>query len=184
LVRHPSVRELLARIDTSAGCSIKDSFATLDLGAYGFSVLFDAQWIVRPATEVAPTSTGLAWEVIREPEDLTRWERVWRGDDGPEGLFRPELLTNDAVVFLAARRHDQVAAGAVLNRASNAVVGISNMFSDALDVAACWSDCIATASSMFSGATLVGYESGEMLESARAHGFEATGALRVWVSDG
>ena len=99
LVRHPSVQQLLARIDTSAGCSIKDSFETLDLSAYGFSVLFDAQWIVRPATEVTPTSTGLAWEVIREPEALTRWESVWRGDDGPEGLFRPKLLTNDAVAF-------------------------------------------------------------------------------------
>jgi hypothetical protein len=29
---------LLARIDTSVGCSIKDSFASLDLAAHGFPV--------------------------------------------------------------------------------------------------------------------------------------------------
>jgi hypothetical protein len=34
-----SVSELLARIDTSVGCSIKASFASLDMAAYGFRVL-------------------------------------------------------------------------------------------------------------------------------------------------
>ncbi len=44
---HPNVDadELLARIDTSAGASVKDSFATLDLAPYGFDVLFDAVWV-------------------------------------------------------------------------------------------------------------------------------------------
>lgn len=46
LVPHPSAPDLLARIDTSAGCSIKDSFASMDMTTYGFRVLFDAQWIV------------------------------------------------------------------------------------------------------------------------------------------
>jgi hypothetical protein len=43
LVPHPSVSDLLTRIDSAAGCSIKDSFSTLDLTSYGFKVLFDAQ---------------------------------------------------------------------------------------------------------------------------------------------
>jgi hypothetical protein len=59
-VPHPSVPELLARIDTSAG--IKDSFASLDLTACGFRVRFDAQWIVRrgPAIPSGPDDAGRA----------------------------------------------------------------------------------------------------------------------------
>ena len=37
-----AVASLLARVDRTAGCSIKDSFATLDLTGAGFRVLFDA----------------------------------------------------------------------------------------------------------------------------------------------
>ena len=39
-------RDLLARIDATGGCSVKDSFGALDLDAYGFRVLLDAHWIV------------------------------------------------------------------------------------------------------------------------------------------
>jgi hypothetical protein len=44
------------------GCSIKDSFASLDLTARGFRVLFDAQWIVRrgPAIPPGPDDAGRA----------------------------------------------------------------------------------------------------------------------------
>ena len=54
LVPRLSVPELLARIDTSVGCSIKDSCASLDLTGYGFRVLFDAQWIVHRGRAVPP----------------------------------------------------------------------------------------------------------------------------------
>src|SRR3954462_805415 len=50
----PSVGDVLSRIDTSAGCSVKDSFATLDLAEDGFRVLFEAEWIHRPAAAPAP----------------------------------------------------------------------------------------------------------------------------------
>ena len=43
------IEALLSRIDRTAGCSIKDSFSTLDLTAEGFVVLFDAQWLWRAA---------------------------------------------------------------------------------------------------------------------------------------
>ncbi len=39
LVPEPPVADLLARIDTSPGCSIKDSYAALDLSPHGFRVL-------------------------------------------------------------------------------------------------------------------------------------------------
>src|SRR5690349_13349736 len=46
LIPDLSVPDLLARIDSSAGCSIKDSFASLNLTEHGFRLLFEAQWIV------------------------------------------------------------------------------------------------------------------------------------------
>jgi hypothetical protein len=45
---------VLAGLDLSPGCSVKDSFADLDLAPYGFTVLFDAQWIHRPAWTGGP----------------------------------------------------------------------------------------------------------------------------------
>lgn len=61
---------LTARIDTAVpGASIKDSFADLDLTEAGFQVLFEAQWIHRPAS--APTiPSGLAWDVAGDPDML------------------------------------------------------------------------------------------------------------------
>ncbi len=53
--------EVLDRIDRSPGASVKDSFATLDLSAHGFSVLFDAQWIYHDPAEV---TADLPWQVI------------------------------------------------------------------------------------------------------------------------
>ncbi|MGE7387361.1 hypothetical protein ACQKM2_17955, partial [Streptomyces sp. NPDC004126] len=47
--------EVLAGVNTAApGCSVKDSFAALDLAPAGFEVLFGAQWIHRPAGPGAP----------------------------------------------------------------------------------------------------------------------------------
>src|SRR5947207_3033271 len=43
-----SVPELLARIDVSPGCSVKDSFDSLDLTAHGFRTLFEAEWFALP----------------------------------------------------------------------------------------------------------------------------------------
>src|SRR4051794_38055707 len=36
---------VLARVEGGTGCSVKDSFADLDLAPSGFQVLFDATWI-------------------------------------------------------------------------------------------------------------------------------------------
>ncbi|WP_312026902.1 hypothetical protein [Streptomyces sp. WAC 06725] len=70
---------LLSRIDTvSPGCSVKDSFACLDLTPAGFEVLFEAQWIHRPApapTAQAPASAHtptyqITWDALTAPDDL------------------------------------------------------------------------------------------------------------------
>ncbi len=59
---HPGATpaDLLPRIDTaSVGCSVKDSFATLDLTPDGFTELFGAQWIHRPAGAPVPATPRL-----------------------------------------------------------------------------------------------------------------------------
>lgn len=57
--------DVLRGIDLSPGCSVKDSFAALDLTAAGFEVLFGAAWIHRPA---APPAVLPVWR--RDPADL------------------------------------------------------------------------------------------------------------------
>lgn len=42
---------LLDRIETGPGASVKDSFADLDLTPFGFEILFEATWLVRPADD-------------------------------------------------------------------------------------------------------------------------------------
>jgi hypothetical protein len=42
-----AVEAVLSRIDTGAGCSVKDSFDDLDLDSAGFRPLFRAAWIAR-----------------------------------------------------------------------------------------------------------------------------------------
>jgi hypothetical protein len=148
LVPDPSIPDLLARIDTAVGCSIKDSFASLDMTAYGFRVLFDAQWIVHRATAVPPSVDGARWEVVCDRAGLAAWERAWRGTNGPPGVFRPELFDHDSVSVLAARAGGDVVAGAVLNRSST-VIGISNFFTRDPGGAASWSGCLALAASSF-----------------------------------
>jgi hypothetical protein len=182
LVPDPSVPELLARIDRSAGCSIKDSFASLDMTAYGFRVLFNAQWILHRGTAIPPSSDDARWEVVHDRGGLAEWEQAWRRDDAPPGVFRTELLDHDSVTVLAARSGDRVVAGAVLNRSSS-VVGISNFFAEQPVALASWSGCLAMARTLLPGSTFVGYESGHELVAARTRGFETVGPLRVWIHE-
>jgi hypothetical protein len=161
-----SAAALLERIDSGPGCSIKDSFATLDLP--GFEVIVEASWIHRPAGP-APEA-GDEWTVVT---DLGEWERAW-GE--PLGLFRPALLAEAR--FLAARRDGEIVAGAILNRTGD-VVGISNVFGEDA-----WPGAVATAVGLFPNLPLVGYEAGDVLAAARRHGFEVIGPLRVWMRDG
>ena len=173
------VGALLARIDTSAGCSIKDSFASLDLRAQGFRVLFEAEWIVHAGPSPTAEAAEPPWEQVQDEAGLVAWERAWRGDDGPTGLFTAELLDDETIVIAGARRGDGFDAGAILHR-SAAVVGVSNVFGDATSA---WAGCLLVAASHFPGMPLVGYEHGDDLAEARRHGFEPAGPLRVWIRD-
>ena len=51
-----TIRELLSNVERGEGCSVKDSFACLELGTVGFQPLFRADWLVREPAGAAPRS--------------------------------------------------------------------------------------------------------------------------------
>ncbi|MFG3056650.1 hypothetical protein ACGFZP_37630 [Kitasatospora sp. NPDC048239] len=173
---------LVARIDTAApGASVKDSFADLDLTGAGFDVLFEAQWIHRPANApVVPSD--LAWDVARDTDTLSAWAMAWDNEDG-SALFRPELLDDPATFVLVGRSADgRMVAGAVASR-SDQVVGISNVFAlDDPDTA--WLGVVDAVHRLFPALPVVGYEHGDDLAAAVRHGFEPVGPLRIWIHGG
>lgn len=177
-------KQVLELVDTSApGCSIKDSFAGLDLSGDGFRVLFDAEWIQREAALPAPApSGGLRWERVRDAAALESWEIAWSGEDTSRRLFRPPLLADENVVVLGGWVGGRVVAGAILSR-SESVVGVSNVFSTRDRVDEAWSGCLNCAAERFPDLPAVGYESGEDLQAAHRSGFASLGHLCVWLAE-
>src|SRR5437763_15149108 len=108
--------QLLSAIDTSDGCSVKDSFANLDLIANRFRVLFRGEWLFRQPEDAAPASSP--WLVIQTPEQLEQWESNWQVSPAPPVFFRPALLANAAVATLARYDGDRIVAGAVAKRSA------------------------------------------------------------------
>ncbi|MGW7411500.1 hypothetical protein [Streptomyces sp. NPDC054863] len=172
---------LVSRIDTVApGASVKDSFADLDLTEAGFQVLFEAQWIHRPASAPA-VAPDLCWDVAEDPDALRAWALAWDDGAGNADLFRPELLDDPATFVLAGRSADgRVVAGAVASR-SEQVVGITNVFARDGGSDAAWPVVLEAVHRLFPVLPVVGYEQGDALAVAVRHGFEPVGPLRVWL---
>jgi hypothetical protein len=157
---------LIRSVDASAGCTVKDSFACLDLTPYGFEVLFEAQWIVR---QPSGRNDSPLWTIVRDTARLREWELALGGDGG---LFRPELLTDERVTIFASMERSSIVGGCVAN-ASGSLVGLSNVFGD-------YAAAVAVVSGCFPERTLVGSESGGELELALRAGFRPAGPLRIW----
>lgn len=162
-----TAEEVLRAIDTSAGCSVKDSFSTLDLSSYGFRVLFDAEWIRLDAAIAAVGDP--AWRAVRHPGDFNRW------DAG--AAFGPALLDEPGVTFFLGSN-----GGVIANRSVDEVVGLSNLFADG-DADAAWAAAVHAIAASHPGLPIVGYERGHDLAAARRAGFAVTGPLRVWMKD-
>lgn len=186
LTAEVSVEGLLSRIDATAGCSIKDSFATLDLADAGFEVLFEAEWIARDGTR--PRGRGsLRWERVTRPADL----RSWALDHGGGSTFSSALLDEATVAILSGHdRGGRRRAGAIATEGETAV-GISNVFITGAergdDVAAfghAFAGAAAAIGGRYPGRPIVGYLAGARLAVAAAAGFEAIGPLRVWLRGG
>lgn len=178
LVPGVAVEEVLSRVDTGDGCSVKDSFADLDLAGAGFTRLFEADWLHREAT-VSGDGSDRSWSVVATEEQLGEWEVGWGETIGPERLFRSELLDLGDVRLLARYEGGRIVAGAIANRSAS-VIGLSNVFATGRDLEAAYRGAVAAAAGIWPGASLVGYESGPPLEAARRAGFDAIGRLVVW----
>ncbi|MFF8847375.1 hypothetical protein ACF08N_32475 [Streptomyces sp. NPDC015127] len=181
-----SSADVLAAIDTAAagpGASVKDSFACLDLTAAGFEVLFEAQWLYRPAGLPAPVAPrGARWSPVTTPGELAEWATAWDDGQGLDALFRAELLSDPTTTVLAA--HDpvgRVTAGAVLTTTPGAA-GISNLFTRDGDLDAAWAGCLSAVTARCPDVPVVGYEHGDDLPPALRAGCAVAGPLRVWLT--
>lgn len=178
---HPDAgpSDVLSRIDTaSPGCSVKDSFATLDLGPAGFTTAFDAEWIHRPPGVPAPPSPGLRAERVRTAARLRDWQVAWHGADDPPDVFRPALLDDPAVRMVAVRDGAELAGGGALSLGAG-MIGVSNVFTvGTTDPVAVWSCLLAVADHV----PIVGYERSDALACALQVGFRVVGPLRVWTA--
>ena len=67
LARGTVIPELLSGVDATIGCSVKDSFAELDLTPYGFRTLFEADWVVRLGPPLPAPSGGAGGSVLPGP---------------------------------------------------------------------------------------------------------------------
>lgn len=175
-----AVREL-ERAHPSAPWAVKDSFAVLPLDRAGFRLLFEAEWIARPAPAVpGPRPSG--WIRVRSEAELADWEAAWGESAGQPRVFPPALLRRHEIAILAARKEGGIAAGGIANR-TGALVGITNFFAREQS-AARRPECIDAALAALPGAEVVGYEAGESLAEARGLGFRSLGPLRVWLREG
>ena len=142
-----TVQDVLSRIDWGEGCSVKDSFACLDLGAAGFRPLFRAEWVVRQPAE-GRLAARRGWSAVTTEAQLREWEASWGEVPGGSGFFRPALLTNETIAVLAAHDGDRVVAGAITNRSAT-VIGLSNVFDTAGDLDSAWADGAAAAATLW-----------------------------------
>jgi hypothetical protein len=178
LVEGCSLDPLLARVDRSAGCSIKDSFGVLDLSQEGFEVLFTAEWLWQepPVRAVAPSG----WSAVVDARELAKWEVAWGAAPKAAAFFRDELLADARVSVLARYDGDAIVGGAIANR-SRTVIGLSNVFDAEGDTESVWSGAATAARTRFAPIPVVGYETGESLAAARIAGFKPIGDLAVWI---
>ena len=171
--------DVLGRIDPSAGASVKDSFAVMDLTSASFRVLFSAEWILCAPRGVGRSSSALVWSRVDDAAGLREWSRARGGDDHDAGTFAPVL---DELVVLRGDLDGVIVAGAIVND-SEVVVGVSNFFLEHGDPVAVWSGLLAEITTRSPGLAIVGYESGAALQAARRAGFRSIGPLRVWINE-
>ncbi|KRD41442.1 hypothetical protein ASE38_17765 [Cellulomonas sp. Root930] len=169
-------QEVLGSVDDSAGASVKDSFADLDLAPHGYTVLFEARWLVRAVAR--PGTPLLPWRSI-EATTLPRW---WAAHGSR--VVGAAVLDDPGVRLLLAEDDEGPVAVAALNRSGDGprtVVGVSNVRVLRGDPETVWADLAVVARQELGPHPLVGYESGADLAPPIATGFATVGPLRVWI---
>jgi hypothetical protein len=176
--------DVLARVDDSDGCSVKDSWSRLDLSMEDFARLVVGEWVwLDPSVPLAPAPAP-TWQRLTTPDEMAAWVRAWASDPDAEAILRPSLLEEPGVAFLAQRASDDpqspVVAGAIVN-VTGEVAGLGNVFTLDGDVERAWSAAAAAAREVADGRPLVGWEAGASVAAAVAAGCERIGPLSVWL---
>ncbi len=172
---------LLARVDASDGCSVKDSFAALDLSMEDFARLVEGEWLWHDSP-AARTGDDRRWHRVTTPDAMHAWVTAWAPDPEDHRILLPSLLEQPGVVVLAGTDgdHDDVLAGAIVT-VGESVAGLGNFFSRDGDEARTWLAAVAAAREVVGGIPLVGWEAGASLAAAEAAGCERLGPLTVWM---
>jgi hypothetical protein len=168
--------DVLTAIEPGPGASVKDSYATLDLGRHGFEQLFEARWITYDRRPPQPGTT-LGWTVVETEEAFAEWTEA----AGLTNILGDDLLHRPDVRFLAADSRQGIGATAVANL-TGPVVGVSNVFATTIGDDEAWAGIPTAVEAVFPDAVLVGYEHGVSLRAAAAAGFCDVGPLRVWLA--
>ena len=159
-------------------CSVKDSFAEVDLEPHGFRLLFTGRWIGRVPEPVSqePVSQEPGWSRVTEPVELARW---CTAAELPQVLAL-RMLRQPSVRVLAAHHDGLLVAGAILTL-TGAVVGLSNVVQVRGAAPPVWDQLGSVVAAHVPGLPVVGYEHGADLERALAAGFADLGPVRVWL---
>lgn len=155
-------------------CAWKDSFAELELGEYGFKVLFEANWIVLTDSLSSEAACSPA-SFVTSSGELAEWIAAWGETPIGKTIFLPELL-GSKVRFIFCKNGEKISSGLIANHSVNSV-GISNCFGDSKEI----SQCIRRAYEWAKGLPVVSYGSDVELKEMQDRGFKELGDLRVWV---
>ena len=169
-----TAEQVLERLAAGPPGGVKDSFATVDLGAAGWDLLFTAQWLFRPVPPGTRRPPSV-WVAVTQPDQLAAWTA---GHDTADVLL-PGLLRRAHFRVLARYDGEALVAGAVA-RLGSGVVDVSNVHA-AAGHAVDWQELADAVAAVFPDRPLVGHESGADLTAALAGGFQPVGGLRVWV---
>ncbi len=180
LVPGADVDRMIAAIDVGQGCSIKDSFADLDLAPYGFRPLFRAEWLRKPPDWTPAASPG-TWIALSTEQQLREWESAWGESPDAARSFRTALLGEEAIAVLATYEAGRIVGGAIANRSAK-VIGLSNLFDTSGDPESVWLGASAAANATLGQSPVVSYDSGASIEAAHRVGFETIGELSVWLA--
>ncbi|GAA2745412.1 hypothetical protein GCM10009868_26790 [Terrabacter aerolatus] len=176
--------DVLARVDDSDGCSVKDSWSRLDLSMEDFARLVVGEWVWLDPSATLPAASGEPWTRVDSPALMAQWVRAWASDPDAEAILRPSLLDEPGVHVLGARASEEPDApfvtGAVVN-VTGQVAGLGNVFARDGDVERAWRSATTAARAVVGGLPLVGWEAGASVEAAVAVGCERLGPLSVWL---
>jgi hypothetical protein len=162
--------------------SVKDSFASIDLGAGNLRELFSAEWMLLDPAEAPPVTSprAPAWRRVTDAPELERWEAAWRDNGSPADtrVFLPALIADADVALFAAYRDGRIVGGCAANRTAGAV-GLSNVFAEADEVVPVAVGALAETMQFAPGLPVVGYERGDDLARFVRLGFRPVGPLRI-----